>query len=242
MLDALPMATQRQLEQLTRAFEEEGAESVELPDGRMISARDWPRERVLLERAAGIDARTALVSLLDAHVPGDEKERVDLEEMRTAARDLAEPFSRTQGGAHFTGSAVVVTPDGERVCLVHHGKLHRWLQPGGHAEAADEGSMALSALREAAEETGLDVRLHPSMWRPLDVDVHVIPARKSDAEHRHLDVRYLVVAADPENLRHDPGESHGARWLTWDEALSLADEEPLRRMLRKARARVQAYR
>ena len=109
--------------------------------------------------------------------------------MRAFARQLAEPFSRAQETAHFTGSAVIVDPEGRRVCLVHHAKLGRWLQPGGHADAADEGSMALSALREAHEETGMRVSLHPSASRPFDVDVHVIPARKTEPEHRHLDVR-----------------------------------------------------
>lgn len=176
-----------------------------------------------------------LVELLAAHQPTDEKETADLRELRGFAASLSEPFSRSQWPAHFTGSAVVVTPDGARVCLVLHGKLNRWLQPGGHADVADGGSMEATALREAREETGCEVALHPTAPRPLDVDMHVIPARKTEPEHRHLDVRYLVVAKNPEALVHDPNESHGAQWLTWDEALSRADEEPLRRMLLKAK-------
>jgi len=176
-----------------------------------------------------------LIELLAAHHPEDEKERADLAAMRDFATSLAEPFSRAQWPAHFTGSAVVVTPDGARVCLVLHAKLQRWLQPGGHADAADLGAMETTALREAREETGLEVSLHHAAPRPLDVDVHVIPARKADPEHRHLDVRYLVVAANPEALAHDPNESHGAQWLSWEDALARADEAPLRRMLEKAR-------
>jgi len=179
--------------------------------------------------------RQALARLLDAHRPEDERERADLEAMRAAAGALERPFSRAQPGAHFTGSAVVVDPEGGRVCLVHHGKLNRWLQPGGHAEEADGGSLEATALREAREETGLSVRPHPTAPRPLDVDAHRIPARKDEPEHRHLDVRFLVVAEDPERLSHDPAESHGARWLSWDEALALADEPALRRLLLKAR-------
>lgn len=131
---------------------------------------------------------------------------------------------------------MVITPDGEKVCLVLHAKLKRWLQPGGHADAIDAGSMEATALREAREETGCDVTLHPTAPRPLDVDVHVIPARKSDPEHRHLDVRYLVIATNPDALAHDPNESHGAQWLSWKDAIARADEAPLRRMLEKARA------
>ncbi len=175
-----------------------------------------------------------LLETLRAVQPADEKETADLNVMRAFAASLAEPFSRKQWPGHFTGSAVVVTPDGARVCLVLHAKLNRWLQPGGHADAADGGDMARTALREAREETGLDVELKSPT--PIDVDVHVIPARKDEPEHRHLDVRFLVVAKNPDALAHDPNESHGAQWLTWEEALARADEAPLKRLLLKARA------
>ncbi|MFL5355542.1 NUDIX hydrolase [Archangium sp.] len=181
---------------------------------------------------------TSLHELLAHYVPTDDKEREDVARMRVFASELEQPFSRNQERAHFTGSAVVVDPSGERVAMVHHAKVRRWLQPGGHAEEADAGSMEATALREAREETGCRVRLHARAPRPLDVDVHTIPARKAgDREHLHLDVRYLVVAENPEALAHDPGESLGARWLTWDEALAqAADEKALYRLLQKARA------
>lgn len=180
----------------------------------------------------------SLIRMLDVHTPEDERERADLELMQRHARALAQPFSRKEQTAHFTGSAVVVTPDGERVCMLHHAKLNRWLQPGGHADEADGGDMARTALREAAEETGCEVTLHPVAPAPLDVDVHTIPARKDEPEHAHLDVRFLVVAKNPEALAHDPAESHGARWLPFSDALKCADEAPLRRLLLKAQRAV----
>ena len=176
-----------------------------------------------------------LASLLAGFAPSEGKEALDLAQMRDFAHALTDPLSRSQWPAHFTGSAVVVSPDGLKVCLLLHAKLNRWLQPGGHADPADQGSMEQTALREAREETGLEVKLHPLAPAPFDVDVHVIPARKSEPEHRHLDVWYLVVAHDPDALAHDPGESQGAQWLGWDQAIHRADEEPLRRMLEKAR-------
>lgn len=182
------------------------------------------------------ESDSSLAGLLARHVPTDAKEREDLERMRAFAARLSRPFSRAQPEAHFTGSAVVVDPTGSRVVLLHHGKLKRWLQPGGHADEADAGSMEATALREAREETGCRVKLHPSAPRPLDVDIHTIPARKDEPEHLHLDVRYLVVAEDPESLAHDPAESFGAQWLEWGAALERADEPPLRRLLEKARS------
>ncbi len=173
--------------------------------------------------------------LLESYAPSDEKEASDLATMRGFAASLSDPFSRAQWPAHFTGSALIIDPAGERVVLVLHAKLNRWLQPGGHAEACDGGDLSKTALREAKEETGLEVE--PVGVGPLDVDVHVIPARRDEPEHRHLDARFLFRAKNPEALAHDPNESHGAQWLTWAEALARADEAPLRRLLMKGRGR-----
>ena len=173
---------------------------------------------------------------LEVHVPADGKERADLAAMCVYAQTLAEPVSRKQWPAHFTGSAVVVDPAGTRVLLLLHGKLNRWLQPGGHVEAADEGNLEAAALREAREETGLDLDFHPRAPRPFDVDAHVIPAKGDEPKHTHLDVRYALVAKNPDALKHDPGESGGAKLLGFDEALALADDASLKRLLKKARA------
>jgi 8-oxo-dGTP pyrophosphatase MutT (NUDIX family) len=140
--------------------------------------------------------------------------------------DLAEPFSRAQATAHFTASAAVVDASGRRTCLIEHPKVGRRLQPGGHVEADDE-SPPLAALREAREETGLEVRLHPWAPRPFDVDIHEIPAFGDEPGHLHLDLRYLVVGEG------EPGEA--AAWYGWDEAIGNADEDALRRLLGKAR-------
>jgi 8-oxo-dGTP pyrophosphatase MutT (NUDIX family) len=151
---------------------------------------------------------------------------VDVDRMIRFASELAEPFSRSQPTAHFTASAAVVDAAGRRTCLIEHPKLGRRLQPGGHHEP-DDPSPPQAALREAREETGLEVRLHPWAPRPFDVDIHEIPAFGDEPAHLHLDLRYLVVGEG------EPGED--AAWYGWDEALAGADEDALRRLLGKAR-------
>ena len=91
---------------------------------------------------------------------------------------------------HITGSAWVVDIAGNRVLLADHAKLGRWLQPGGHSDG-DPDTLAV-ALREAREESGLDVRaLDDAIF---DIDVHRIPARGDEPAHLHFDVRFLVQA------------------------------------------------
>jgi 8-oxo-dGTP pyrophosphatase MutT (NUDIX family) len=179
--------------------------------------------------------RETLQRFLRNHQPVDALEKEHLGAMVEHAARLEKPWSRDQATAHFTASALVVNEEGTQVCLVHHAKLQRWLQPGGHIDSETEPVEAAS-LREAREETGLDVVLHPSAPRPFDVDVHTIPARKTEPQHEHLDVRFLVVARNPEALTHDPSESLGARWFSWDEAIQQADDASLRRLMAKARS------
>lgn len=194
--------------------------------------------RSLSCRAMAEPPTDALRALLAAHRPADAAEAADLERMRAFAASLERPFSPDQRTAHFTGSAMVIDRAGERVCLVHHRKLGRWLQPGGHAEPGDGGRLEATALREAREETALEVALHAGAPLPLDVDVHPIPARGDVPAHLHLDVRVLAVASG--EPAHDAAESHGARWFALDEGERIAcegapDRADLLRLFAKAR-------
>jgi 8-oxo-dGTP pyrophosphatase MutT (NUDIX family) len=164
----------------------------------------------------------ALVEALRLHVYGDDAEEADRCAMLQLARELSDPLSRDEPAAHFTASALVVDAAGRRTCLVQHAKLGRLLQPGGHIETAD-ASVEEAALREAREETALEVRLHPAAPRPFDLDIHPIPARGDEPGHLHLDVRYLLVGAG------EPCE--GAAWYV----LGEAGDESVARLAAKAR-------
>ena len=150
-----------------------------------------------------------LEQLLRAHVASDDREEADRVAMLRLATELAEPTSRDQAGSHFTASALVIDAFCERVCLVEHAKLGRLLQPGGHIEPTDESPEG-AALREAAEETRLELDFHPVAPRPFDLDIHQIPERSDEPAHFHLDIRYLLVGA---------GEPcAGAAWYAFGEA------------------------
>ena len=133
-----------------------------------------------------------IAELLRDYVAADEREEADRCAMLRLAEDLEQPTSRDQPRAHFTASAYVVDEAGERTCLVAHVKLGRLLQPGGHVEP-DDLTLEAAALREAREETGLELEPHPTAPRPFDLDIHEIPERPGEPAHFHLDVRYLLA-------------------------------------------------
>jgi len=141
----------------------------------------------------------------------------------------ARSFVREDHEGHFTGSAWLVSADGERVLLTHHRKLERWLQLGGHADG--DTDLSRVALREAEEESGLtDLSVAPELF---DLDRHRIPARAREPEHWHYDVRYVVRACGSEVFEVSE-ESHALAWRSIREiAQDPASDESLRRMAGK---------
>jgi 8-oxo-dGTP pyrophosphatase MutT (NUDIX family) len=180
----------------------------------------------------------ALAEALRRHVPADEEEARDRERILDFVLGHSDPFDRRIAEGHLTGSAIVVSADGARVLMLHHRKLDRWLQPGGHAQPGERRGEEV-ALREAREETGIvGLALHPAAPRPLDVDVHDIPARSGEPAHQHLDLRYLVLAPADATLSPQVEELHDLRWAAWGALDALGPDRGLRRALGKARALV----
>ena len=177
-----------------------------------------------------------LAAELDAHPCADAKEVEDVAFVRAfLVRHPRDAHLKAQREGHLTGSGFVLDAAREKVLLLHHRKLDRWLQPGGHGEGETEPRRI--ALREVEEETGLSARdlvAFPDE-RLLDVDVHIIPARPGEPAHRHLDLRYGFVARVGAEAR----VSHESRDLRWFPLGALpADADPsLRRAIRKLGAR-----
>jgi 8-oxo-dGTP pyrophosphatase MutT (NUDIX family) len=148
--------------------------------------------------------------------------------------DPADPFVRERLAGHFTGSAWLVSADGQRVLLTHHRKLERWLQLGGHADG--DADLAQVALKEAEEESGLS-GLAVEADAPFDLDRHWIPERGAIPGHWHYDVRYVVRAGASEAFV----VSEESLALAWREIAALASDpgsdDSMRRMAGKWLAR-----
>ena len=129
---------------------------------------------------------------------------------------------------HVTGSAWIVCPERRHVLLTHHRKLQKWLQLGGHSDG-DSDTLKV-AQREAEEESGLFVK--PINDEVFDVDIHTIPARAEDPEHKHYDVRFLFEADNRAPLTMS-SESNDLRWISLKNLTIVTSEESVLRMARK---------
>lgn len=176
-----------------------------------------------------------------ARYPGEASRLQDLQLLLESGADLR---NRQTSPGHLTASALILSPDGNSILLVHNRGLGRWLQPGGHMEA---GEFPLqTARREVAEEVGLEqLELLPAFdddpSLPLDIDSHLIPARaaKSEPAHIHHDFMYaMVVSADhPALLTPQQCEISAAEWIPVKGAKADALPQSLRRAFNRLKSK-----
>ena len=179
-----------------------------------------------------MDRRALLIESLNAFRPYDSIEASHRSRMFDLARAAGDPFSRLHFvPGHFTASAFVLSPDGGSLLLIHHSKLHRWLQPGGHVEPSDI-DLPAAAAREVVEEVGI-TSLTAENTGIFDVDIHPIPARKAEPLHEHFDVRYLFRAIDLSAVAGS--DANAFRWVPIAEITAELTDASIMRALAKLR-------
>ena len=119
--------------------------------------------------------------------------------------------------------AIFVVQNG-KVLLIHHRKLDKWLPLGGHIELDEDPEAA--ALREAQEESGLEVELlgeRPptigpgtrALIAPRFLDIHRI-----SQTHEHIGMIYWARPRNG-NLTLSADEHHDIRWCSVDDLNKL---------------------
>jgi 8-oxo-dGTP pyrophosphatase MutT (NUDIX family) len=119
--------------------------------------------------------------------------------------------------------AIFVVADG-KILLIHHRKLDKWLPLGGHIELDEDPEQA--AVREAREESGLDVELlgeRPpttspgtrALIAPRFLDIHRI-----NDTHEHIGMIYWARPRQGTvTLANE--EHHDIRWCAPEEFATL---------------------
>jgi 8-oxo-dGTP pyrophosphatase MutT (NUDIX family) len=127
----------------------------------------------------------------------------------------------------FTVAIFVVHED--RVLIIHHRALNKWLPLGGHIELDEDPEQA--ALREAREESGLEVDLvgerppttEPgtrALIAPRFLDIHRINDR-----HEHIGMIYWARPKSGRITLAD-AEHHDIRWCSSQELDALTPAMP----------------
>ena len=131
---------------------------------------------------------------------------------------------------HFTATAYILCED--KVLLLFHPKLQKWLPPGGHLEENETPPEA--ARREVLEETGLEIALihQENIWierwnassfeRPYLCLLENIPEHKGKKAHQHMDFIYLAKPIGG-SLIQDPF----LRWFSLEDVSSLESDKEI---------------
>ena len=141
-------------------------------------------------------------------------------------------FDRALSVGHITASCCLLNTNQTHVLLTHHRKLNSWIQLGGHADG--ETSPLAVAVTEAREESGINDIETLLDGNILDLDRHIIPARKNEAEHYHYDFRFAMrTRGNDDYIVSD--ESLDLRWVKLDEIDAFVSDQSVLKMVDKWR-------
>lgn len=130
-------------------------------------------------------------------------------------------------------TATVYILENDRVLLIYHKKMGKWLPPGGHMHQNELPAEA--AKREALEETGLHIEIIPqeNIWikrwnassieRPYLCLLEEIPAYGTSPAHQHIDFIYVGRPSGGEEIPH-LAEVDSMRWFTAEEVQALTPD------------------
>ena len=73
-------------------------------------------------------------SILNQYTPTNLKEKIYKEKMLEVLLGCNDCFDRTCRVGHFTASAMLLNKKRTQVLMMHHTKLNKWFQLGGHCD------------------------------------------------------------------------------------------------------------
>lgn len=175
--------------------------------------------------------RKSLQELLQRYVSSYSEEKVYKRQILEFINEHPDCFERSCQIGHITASAWLLSKDGTEALMLHHKKLNRWLQLGGHCDG--DGDVLAVAIKEAQEESGIqDIRAVSG--EIFDIDIHLIPAspKRNEKAHYHYDVRFLLQVQSDETVVKN-SESNELRWVNGDINELPTQEYSIIRMVQK---------
>ena|SRR5437016_526296 len=152
--------------------------------------------------------RQNLIEKLHNYNPTDEELEFK-ERMLAFIAQYPNCFERSLAIGHITASSWLINKDNSKALLMHHAKLDRWFQLGGHCDG--NSNVLAVAIKEAQEESGIKDIVSVSS-HIFDIDIHLIPENKREKEHYHYDVRFLLHVMSDEFIKQNE-ESKALRWI-----------------------------
>lgn len=172
--------------------------------------------------------KTELVAKVENYLPYDQTEKKMCDRLLQFITEHDNCFERFLLIGHVTASAWIINDQKQEVLLLHHKKLGKWLQPGGHCDGNE--NVFEVAKKEVLEETGIDVGMQKE--EIFDIDIHLIPERKEIPAHEHFDIRFKFVLGESQAPIQNH-ESNELKWIPMATISTLTSEPSILRMVKK---------
>ncbi len=166
-----------------------------------------------------------LLKTLENYIPRNEQESIDKEAMISFIQRNDDYLLRDNLMGHFTSSAIVMNKTLDKVLFAYHNIYNSWSWLGGHNDGEED--CLYVAIKEAKEETGLK-NVYPLTKDIAGIDIiYVMPHiknRKHVSDHLHLNLTYILIANELEDIRHKPDENSGVKWIDIDKVHEYVSE------------------
>jgi len=155
------------------------------------------------------------IELLENYTPSNDQEIGDKKLMLQTINTYKEfCFDRECLVAHMTASAIIFNETKTKVLFAYHNiyKSYSWL--GGHNDKEIDCLKVIN--KEIKEESGLDE------FKLLDTNfasIEVLPVKdhykkgKYVSNHLHMNVTYVFIASEKNNIRIKPDENSSIKWI-----------------------------
>jgi 8-oxo-dGTP pyrophosphatase MutT (NUDIX family) len=166
-----------------------------------------------------------MLEQLKTYKPFNEQEEVDKKLIVDFIDRNPDAYDRHNLVGHLTSSAIVVNERLDKVLFIHHNIYNAWGWVGGHNDG--DRDFLRVALKEAQEETGVQ-SIEPYDQEILGLDVIYVENHIKNGvyvpDHVHLNVTYLLVADETDELVVNDDENSDVRWFNIDTVLDVVDE------------------
>lgn len=166
-----------------------------------------------------------LAKQLEAYQPYNEQEERDKELIMHSLETEKNIFTRDNTLAHMTASAWVLNREHTKALMAYHNIYQSWSWLGGHADGEED--LLRVAVREVMEESGI------KQVRPIQEDIFSIEVLTVEghvkrgsyvSSHLHLNVTYLLEAAEEQRLSVKEDENSGVAWFPLEQAIAVSSE------------------
>lgn len=169
------------------------------------------------------------------YTPKTSQEEVDKRAMIEFINNNKNSLSRDNLIAHFTTSAIIVNETLEKVLFAYHNIYQNYTWIGGHNDL--DNNFINVCKKEIKEETGLEnfslYSNEPIMLDIINVNNHLKNGEYIN-DHLHLNITYLVIAAENEKLSINPSENSDLKWFDLEDIVHVTKEERMKPIFEKA--------